>query len=164
MANQILIFLVSDLQRQSTHFDCCCCIQFHSVEPAHTPTGEDIWAAICVSQQCGMCDQQMLRPACAYAQSDQSIAYCLKILRMLSQLKRGLHMLVWVYTCQNATLLAITCHGSYTFFLSKGLLVYPSSIGQDLISKNDLNSYLCDYIVQLLGQCLATPPTGSYLR
>ena len=24
-------------------------------------------------QQCGMCDQQKLRPACAYAQSDQSI-------------------------------------------------------------------------------------------
>ena len=26
-------------------------------------------------QQCGMCDQQRLRPACAYAQSDQSICY-----------------------------------------------------------------------------------------
>ena len=24
-------------------------------------------------QQCGMCDQQRLRPACAYAQSDQSL-------------------------------------------------------------------------------------------
>ena len=28
------------------------------------------------------------------------------------QLKRRLHRLVWVYTCQNATLLEITCHGS----------------------------------------------------
>ena len=28
------------------------------------------------------------------------------------QLKSGLHRLVWVYTCQNATLLEITCHSS----------------------------------------------------
>ena len=31
-----------------------------------------IWAATCDFQQCGMCDQQSLRSACAYAQSDQS--------------------------------------------------------------------------------------------
>ena len=31
----------------------------------------------------------------------------------VSKLKRRLHRLVWVYTCQNATLLEITCHGSY---------------------------------------------------
>ena len=30
-------------------------------------------------------------------------------------LKRGLHRLVRVYTCQNATLLEITCHGSFVF-------------------------------------------------
>ena len=29
-------------------------------------------------QQCGMCDQQSLRPACAYAQSDQSLCYSLE--------------------------------------------------------------------------------------
>ena len=29
-----------------------------------------------------------------------------------SKLKRRLHRLVWVYTCQNATLLEITCHCS----------------------------------------------------
>ena len=28
------------------------------------------------------------------------------------KLKRRLHMLIWLYTCQNATLLEITCHGS----------------------------------------------------
>ena len=28
------------------------------------------------------------------------------------KLKRRLHRLLWVYTCQNATLLEITCHGS----------------------------------------------------
>ena len=29
-------------------------------------------------QQCGMCDQQRLRPACAYAQSDQSLCKSLE--------------------------------------------------------------------------------------
>ena len=32
----------------------------------------------------------------------------------VSKLKRRLHRLVWVYNCQNATLLEITCHGSFT--------------------------------------------------
>ena len=31
------------------------------------------WAATWDFQQCGMCDQQRLRPVCAYAQSDQSL-------------------------------------------------------------------------------------------
>ena len=31
------------------------------------------WAMTCDFQQCGMCDQQSLRSACAYAQSDQSL-------------------------------------------------------------------------------------------
>ena len=33
----------------------------------------------------------------------------------VSQLKKRLHRLIWVYTCQNATLLEITCRGSFTF-------------------------------------------------
>ena len=44
-------------------------------------------SATCDFQQCGMCDQQSLRSACTYA----------------------LHRLVWVYDCQNATWLEITC-------------------------------------------------------
>ena len=32
-----------------------------------------IWATTWDFQQCGMCDQQSLRSACAYAQSDQSL-------------------------------------------------------------------------------------------
>ena len=31
----------------------------------------------------------------------------------ISKLKRWLHRLVWVYTCQHATLLEITCHASW---------------------------------------------------
>ena len=36
-----------------------------------------------------------------------------------SKLKRGLHRLVWVYTCQNATLLEITCGGSISSLYCK---------------------------------------------
>ena len=36
------------------------------------------WAVTWDFQQCGMCDQQRLRPACAYAQTDQSICQSLK--------------------------------------------------------------------------------------
>ena len=34
---------------------------------------EKIWASAFDFQQCGMCDQQNLRSACAYAQTDQSL-------------------------------------------------------------------------------------------
>ena len=34
----------------------------------------------------------------------------------VSTLKKKLHRLIWVYTCHNATLLEITCHGSFTIF------------------------------------------------
>ena len=37
-----------------------------------------IWASAWDNQQCGMCDQQSLRSACAYAQSDQSLCKLLK--------------------------------------------------------------------------------------
>ena len=39
---------------------------------------EYIWAATWDFQQCGMCDQQRLRPVCAYAQSDQSLCLSLE--------------------------------------------------------------------------------------
>ena len=34
----------------------------------------------------------------------------------VSKLKRRMHRHIWVYTCQNATLLEITCHGSYDHY------------------------------------------------
>ena len=37
-----------------------------------------IWAGAWDFQQCDMCDQQSLRSACAYAQSDQSLCYSLE--------------------------------------------------------------------------------------
>ena len=63
-----------------------------------------------------MCDQQRLRSACAYAQSDQSLCYSHEYsmivkLFVVSQLKKETAE-TRVYTCKKATLLEITCHGS----------------------------------------------------
>ena len=67
-----------------------------------------------------MCDQQRLRSACAYAQSDQSLSKSLEYSMTAKLLTvKNLEFLsltfVRVYTCQNATLLEITCHGSKVF-------------------------------------------------
>ena len=46
------------------------------------------WASAWDFQQCGMCDQQSLRSACAYAQSDQSLCKSLEyymIVRLLTE-------------------------------------------------------------------------------
>ena len=67
-------------------------------------------------QQCGICDQQSLRSACTYVQSDLrlcwSLEYSMSVKLMTehnleSKLKRILHMLICVYTCQNATLVHV---------------------------------------------------------
>ena len=68
------------------------------------------WAATWDFQQCDMCDQQMLIPACAYAQSDQNLCksfeYSLTVNILtetefgVSKLKRRLHRRAWVYSCQ----------------------------------------------------------------
>ena len=42
------------------------------------PERDNNWAAIWDFQQCGTCGQQRLRSACAYAQSDQSLCWCLE--------------------------------------------------------------------------------------
>ena len=66
-----------------------------------------------------MCDQQRLRPACAYWQSDQSLCLSLEYSMNVKLLPE--HHLEFlslkgdcgVYTYQNVTLLEITCHSSY---------------------------------------------------
>ena len=44
------------------------------------------WAATWAFQQCGMCDQQSLRSACVYAQSDQSLCKSLEYFISVQQL------------------------------------------------------------------------------
>ena len=48
------------------------------------PPWKRIWASAWDCQQCGMCGQQRLRPACAYAQTDQSLASRFNILCLLN--------------------------------------------------------------------------------
>ena len=49
---------------------------------------ESIWASAWDFQQCGMCNQQSLKSACAYAQSDQSLCSSLEyssIVKLLTE-------------------------------------------------------------------------------
>ena len=87
------------------------------------------------SQQCGMWDQQRLRPACTYAVWSELLLVAWLFFECsvsdrtsfkVSKLKRWLDRLVWVYTCQNTTLLEITCHGS---FLSTLTLLAATLVG-----------------------------------
>ena len=76
------------------------------------------WAATWDFQQRGtcMCDQQSLRSAWSESLIVAWVFYeCLATdwtSLGVSKLKKRLRRLVWVYTCQNTTLLEITCHGS----------------------------------------------------
>ena len=84
------------------------------------------WATSLDFQQSGMCNQQRLRSACALCAVQSEPLLVAWIFYEcsatdwksfgVSKLKRRLHRwlrLVWVYTCQNATLFEITCRGSY---------------------------------------------------
>ena len=80
-----------------------------------------------------MCDQQSLRSACAYAQSDQSLCKPLESSMSVKpltehhleffKLNRRLQRSVLVYTCQNVSLLEIKCHGSFFYFVALILLL-----------------------------------------
>ena len=82
-----------------------------------------------------MCDQQSLRSACAYAQSDQSLCKWLEYSKSVKLLtEQHLEFLSLkggctgssesTQVCQNATLLEITCRGSYVLCLLSNTLAY----------------------------------------
>ena len=80
------------------------------IEPVHKISNNVVCATSKASDQPAQ-TRSLIR---AFA-SRLSILWCLATDRtsiIASKLKRKLHRLVWVYTCQNATLLDITCHGS----------------------------------------------------
>ena len=60
----------------------------------------------------------------------------------VSKLQKRLHRLVWVYTCQNATLLEITCHGS----LMKGKHTFDFRISLSSLSLSVTESLCCKTI------------------
>ena len=95
-----------------------------------------------------MCDQQSLRSACAYAQSDQSLCMSLEYYMSVKatdrtsfgvyKLKRGRHRPVWIYACQNATLLEITFH-----FILQCISVPYLESGVNTFGKKQLQFYIC---------------------
>ena len=76
-------------------------------------------------QQCGMCDQQSLRSACAYAQSDQSLCWSFEFSMFVKLLtEHHLEFLSFKGGCtcssestlvKKPTLLELTCNGSIDF-------------------------------------------------
>ena len=55
----------------------------------------------------------------------------------ISKLKMRLHRIVWVYTCQNATLLEITCHGSYAVGTQNNRLIETLLLSTKTYVKTD---------------------------
>ena len=81
---------------------------------------------------CGMCDQQRLRPACAYAQSDQSLCksleYSMTVKLPVEQhlevlglnVSLSLHLLVKMPHCWNLRVTAHTfCYRFLTQYISR---------------------------------------------
>ena len=75
-------------------------------------------------QECGMCDQQSLGPACTYVQSDQSLC---KSLEYSISVKLTEHHLEFLgikgsCTCSSESTL-VTCHGCYILSSSSVFLI-----------------------------------------
>ena len=89
------------------------------------------WASAWNFQQCGMCDQQSLRSACAYAQSDQSLCLSLEYSMTVKLLtEHHLEFLSLKGGCTGSTestlvkLLEITCHGSNVLCLNNIVITF----------------------------------------
>ena len=98
------------------------------------------WAATWDFQQCGnhrpICDQQMLRPACAYAQSDQS--FCL-----LLEYPMTLRLLIEYY------LEFLSWKGGYTCSSEPTLVKMPHCCDSFVIARQDLGTtdrYIIDFL------------------
>ena len=61
----------------------------------------------------------------------------------VSKLKRRLHMFVWVYSCQNATLFKISCRGSYRNSVAQRMGVFHSE-----------SSIQCSPFIMLCSGCI----------
>ena len=93
----------------------------------------DKWAATWDSQQCGMCDQQSLRSACAYAQSDQSLCLSLEY-----------SMTVRLLTEQHLEFLSLIrgCTGSSEYTLVKMTHCWKSHVTAQIINQQQQNHLL----------------------
>ena len=88
-----------------------------------------------------MSDQQSLRSACAYVQSDQSLCWSLEYpmsVKLLSEHRLEFLSLKGDYTCQNAILVEITCFSSY---IIRG--AFGKFLTWSFISVTDLQTLSC---------------------
>ena len=78
------------------------CVISHVILMICLALSSSIWANACDFQQCGMCDQQRLRSACAYAQSDQSLCLSLEYfmsVKLLTEHLLEVLSIKWGCTC-----------------------------------------------------------------
>ena len=89
------------------------------------------WASAWDFQQCGMCDQQSIRSACAYAQSDQSLCLSLEYT-----------MIVKLLTEHHLELLSFKggCIGSYESSLVKMSHCWKSHATAQLVYEFNVNT------------------------
>ena len=74
------------------------------------PHRRTIWAATGNFQQCCMCDQQRPRPACAYAQSGQSICYSLdNYMSATLLIEHQYDFLIWLIVLPPFTISVVCC-------------------------------------------------------
>ena len=96
-----------------------------------------------------MCDQQKLRPACAYAKSVQSLCQSLEysmIVKLLTEshleflsLKEEAQTCL-IYTCQNAILLEISCIGLYVIKCNGCKELYIGETGDKLRTRRTIHA------------------------
>ena len=72
-------------------------------------------------------------------------------------LKGGWHILVWVYTCQNTTLLEITCSGSYHTDVTLKLRSRFSNLNELLISLSHKSLSCCNIPASQVTELLLYP-------
>ena len=83
-------------------------------EPWHKISNNVLWATRKASDQPGH-THSLIRAFASPLNILWVLSYWMNIIRV-SKLKRRLHRLVWVYACQNATLLEISSQLKYIFF------------------------------------------------
>ena len=115
-------------------------ILFHSYDKSKMnvyPYHIYIWAATWDFQQCGMCDQQRLRPACANVQSDQSLCLSLEY-----------SMNIKLLTEQHLEFLSLK--GGYTGSSESTLVKMPHCWKSHVAA----HLYMITYTLQSLYKCL----------
>ena len=111
------------------------------------------WATAWDFQQCGMCDQQSLRSACAYAQSDQSLCSSLEYsmsVKLLTEHNLEFLGLKWGYTGLSESTLVTIPHCWKSCVVAHISWCCSDTIGSKSIKKNHKKSHSWKFTISLL--------------